>query len=107
DDDSAAIGPAAAIGATMEAGAASAGGVRGAKTRERAGNQNCCEKRLHVFSLHSGPHRRRRTMIQAVRFGNAAHLRRTDIGSRAWRPRPERGMNAKRQAKPMTSVNGI
>jgi hypothetical protein len=62
----------------MEAGAASAGGVRGAKTRERAGNQNCREKRLHVFSLHFGPHRRRRTMIQAARFGNAAVLRRTD-----------------------------
>jgi hypothetical protein len=41
----------------MEAGAASAGGIGGAKTRERAGNQNCCEKRLHVLSVHFVPHR--------------------------------------------------
>jgi hypothetical protein len=35
----------------MEAGAATARGIRGAKTRERAGNQNCCEKGLHVSSV--------------------------------------------------------
>jgi hypothetical protein len=32
----------------MEAGAASARGVRCAKARERAGKQNCCEKGLHI-----------------------------------------------------------
>ena len=90
DDDGAAIRPAAAVGAAMEAGAASAGGVRGAKTRERAGNQNCREKRLHVFSLHSGPHRRRRTMIQAVRFGN----RRGFATHRSDRERGGRDLNA-------------
>jgi hypothetical protein len=35
----------------MEAGAASAGGIGGAKASERAGNQNCCEKGLHVSSV--------------------------------------------------------
>jgi hypothetical protein len=35
----------------MEAGAATAGGIRGTKARERAGDQNCCEKRLHVSSV--------------------------------------------------------
>jgi hypothetical protein len=35
----------------MEAGTASARGIRGAKTRERAGKQNCCEKSLHVSSV--------------------------------------------------------
>jgi hypothetical protein len=38
----------------MEAGAASARGVRGAKTRQRAGKQNCCEKSLHVSSVSLG-----------------------------------------------------
>jgi hypothetical protein len=36
----------------MEAWTASAGGFGGAKTRESADNQNCCEKRLHVLSVH-------------------------------------------------------
>jgi hypothetical protein len=35
----------------MEAGPAAAGSIGGAKTRERAGNQNCCEKGLHVSSV--------------------------------------------------------
>jgi hypothetical protein len=35
----------------MEAGAASAGGVGGAEARDCAGNQNCCEKGLHVSSV--------------------------------------------------------
>jgi hypothetical protein len=36
----------------MEAGTASTGGIGGAKTRERAGNQNWCEKCLHLLSVH-------------------------------------------------------
>src|SRR3954451_11886934 len=51
DHDHTAIGTAAAIGTAMEAGAASAGGLGGADAGERAGNQNCSEKRLHVSSL--------------------------------------------------------
>jgi hypothetical protein len=35
----------------MEAGAASARGVRRAKARERDGEQNCCKKGLHVSSV--------------------------------------------------------
>jgi hypothetical protein len=35
----------------MEAGAASAGGIGGTEARECAGNQNCCEKGLHVSSV--------------------------------------------------------
>jgi hypothetical protein len=35
----------------MKAGAASAGGIRGAKACDCAGNQNCCEKGLHVSSV--------------------------------------------------------
>jgi hypothetical protein len=50
-DDAAPVGLASAIGAAMEAGAAPAGGIGGAKARDRAGNQNCCEKVFHVFSL--------------------------------------------------------
>jgi hypothetical protein len=68
----------------MEAGAASAGGVRGAEASERTGNQNCCEKGLHVSSVRFDTAPRRRTMIQAVRFGNGEY----------WRPRPECAMNA-------------
>jgi hypothetical protein len=41
----------------MEAGTASASGIGGAKTGERAGNQNCCEKRLHILSVHFMPQR--------------------------------------------------
>ena len=33
-----------------------AGGVRGAEACERTGDQNCCKKILHVFSLDSGSH---------------------------------------------------
>jgi hypothetical protein len=35
----------------MEAGAATAGGIGGAEARECTGNQNCCEKGLHVSSV--------------------------------------------------------
>jgi hypothetical protein len=35
----------------MEAGAASARGIGGTEARECAGNQNCCEKGLHVSSI--------------------------------------------------------
>ncbi len=49
-DNAAAIGLAAAIGSAMPAGAASASGIRGAEACERTGDQNCCEKVLHVFS---------------------------------------------------------
>jgi hypothetical protein len=35
----------------MIAGAASARGVRRAKARDRAGEQNCCKKGLHVSSV--------------------------------------------------------
>jgi len=52
-----AIGTASAIGTSMEAWAASAGGIRGAKARDRACNQSCSEKVLHVFPIHAGPHR--------------------------------------------------
>ena len=45
-----AIGLAAAIGATMPAGAASAGGFRRAEAGNGAQGQNCCEKVLHVVS---------------------------------------------------------
>ena len=51
NDHGAAIGAASAIGAAMEAKAATAGGIGGAETRERAGNQCCREQVLHVFSL--------------------------------------------------------
>jgi hypothetical protein len=47
-----AIGNASLIGAAMEAGAASAGGIGGAKARDGACNHNCSEKIFHVFSLH-------------------------------------------------------
>jgi hypothetical protein len=85
----------------MEAGAATAGGIGRAKARERAGNQNCCEKRLHVFSLHFGPRRRRRNMIQAVRFGNAAHC----DAPKSVRKHGDRDLNAQLQDKSMTPVN--
>src|SRR4051794_32566436 len=51
DYEGAAIRPTSTIGTAMKAGPASAGGVRGAETSERAGNQNCCEKGLHVSSV--------------------------------------------------------
>jgi hypothetical protein len=58
----------------MEAGAASAGGIRDAKTRERAGNQNCCEKGLHVSSVLLGrtaaPDHDSSRMIRRVNFYN-------------------------------------
>src|SRR5205814_721675 len=45
------IGTACAIGAAMETGSASAGGIGGAaEACDRACNQSCCEKILHVFS---------------------------------------------------------
>jgi hypothetical protein len=66
DDDDAAIRTASAIGTAMEAEAASAGGIGGAKTRDRAGNQNCCEKGLHVSSVFVWAAPRHLTMIQAV-----------------------------------------
>jgi hypothetical protein len=50
----------------MEAGAASAGGIGGTEACERAGNQNCCEKGLHVSSVLFGRDPRRGAMIQAV-----------------------------------------
>jgi hypothetical protein len=58
NNDGAAIGLASAIGAAMKAGAASARGIRCAEACERAGDQNCCEKVLHVFSrfLAAGRH---------------------------------------------------
>ena len=49
--DSAAIGAASAIGTSMETWAASAGGIGGAKARNRARHQSCYEKIPHVFSL--------------------------------------------------------
>jgi hypothetical protein len=52
-----AIGTASAIGTSMEARAASAGRIRRTKARDRACNQSCSEKVLHVFSMHAGPHR--------------------------------------------------
>jgi hypothetical protein len=45
-----AIGLATTIGATMPAGAASAGGFRRAEAGNGAQGQNCCEKVFHVFS---------------------------------------------------------
>jgi hypothetical protein len=35
----------------MKVEAAAAGGIGRAKARNRAGDQNCCEKVFHVFSL--------------------------------------------------------
>jgi hypothetical protein len=51
DDDDLGIGTASAIGAAMEAEAATTGGIRGTKACDRAGNQNQCEKIFHVISL--------------------------------------------------------
>jgi hypothetical protein len=61
----------------MEAGAASAGGIGGAKTRERTGNQNQSEKRLHVLSVHFLPHRGSEPssrMIRRVDFCNMPNI---------------------------------
>jgi hypothetical protein len=63
--DHAAIGNASPIGTAMVAGAASAGGIGGAKACDGACNHNCCEKVLHVFSLHWAA-RRRRAVYQPV-----------------------------------------
>jgi hypothetical protein len=41
----------------MHAGAAAAGGIGGAKARDRACQQDRCEKVFHVFSLYFGSHR--------------------------------------------------
>jgi hypothetical protein len=50
--DSTGINAASAVGAAMEAGATSAGGIGGgAKSRDSGCNQSCCEKVFHVFSL--------------------------------------------------------
>jgi hypothetical protein len=54
-DDDDAVGPAPAIGATMKAGATTACGIRGAKARDRACDENRCENIFHDLSLH-GPH---------------------------------------------------
>ena len=62
----AAIGTASAIGTAMETGAAAAGGIGGAKARDRAGNQNCCEKVFHVFSLQWA--KRRHLILIYMRF---------------------------------------
>ena len=51
DHDAAAIDPASAFRSAMHAGATAAGGIGGAKARDRACQQNCCEKVFHVFSL--------------------------------------------------------
>jgi hypothetical protein len=53
-DDDAGIGTASAIGAAVEAGTASAGGIGRAEAGKRAHNQSCCKKILHVFSLRLG-----------------------------------------------------
>ena len=58
-----AIGTATAIGTPMEAWAASAGGIRGAKARNRACNQSCNEKILHIFSIVVRPPRK---LLQAL-----------------------------------------
>jgi hypothetical protein len=55
--DDAAIGTALSIGIWMEAWAASAGGIRGAKARGRTCNQSCNEKILHIFSIDVRPPR--------------------------------------------------
>jgi hypothetical protein len=75
----------------MKARAAALGSLGGAKTRQRAGKQNTCEKRLHVFSLPSRPQCGGRTMIHAARFGNAED--RVVIPGRSpfWRANPESG----------------
>ncbi len=58
DPDGAAIDPASAVGTAMEAGAASARGVgRTTKACDRAGNQNYCEKCLHIPSVFVRPRR--------------------------------------------------
>ena len=73
----AAIGAASAIGAAMEAGAASAGGIRRAKARDRAGDQNRCEKIFHSFSLH-GAAARHLMLIRSL-FDTLIYLRRVEL----------------------------
>jgi hypothetical protein len=48
----------------MEAGAATAGGIGRAETRERAGDKSCCKQVFHVFSLHRAAGRRIVIMVQ-------------------------------------------
>jgi hypothetical protein len=49
--DHLAVGTADTLSVAVESGAASIGCVRGTKARDRAGNDNCCEKVFHVLSL--------------------------------------------------------
>src|ERR1700760_3858729 len=55
DNDDFAVGNAPLIGAAMEAGAASLGGIGNAEACDSACEHDGCEKILHVFSLSLGP----------------------------------------------------
>jgi hypothetical protein len=49
--DDLAVGTAETLAVAMECGTASVGRIRSPKARDRAGEQNCCEKVFHFFSL--------------------------------------------------------